>query len=123
MINQVSCNGFSRTDAIDSKTNVLQQVEGKCLLAASQTAQEEYALKEGENSIFTYYLLESLKGNEKSADVDDNITAYSLGNYVYSAILNLPARKRPKQRHYLHNLKATTNNTYVSCWYNIIYST
>jgi tetratricopeptide (TPR) repeat protein len=86
------------TAAIDSKANVLEQGEGKYLLAASQAAQEAYALKEGENSIFTYYLLEGLRGNEKSVDTDGNITPYSLGNYVYRAILNLPARKRPKQK-------------------------
>ena len=53
------------TVAIDNKANVLQQGEGKCLLAASQAAQEAYALKEGDHSIFTYYLLEGLKGTEK----------------------------------------------------------
>jgi uncharacterized caspase-like protein len=34
-------------------------------LAASQAAQEAYALKEGNHSIFTYYLLQGLRGNEK----------------------------------------------------------
>jgi tetratricopeptide (TPR) repeat protein len=86
------------TAAIHSKATVLEQGEGKCLLAASQAAQEAYALKEGEHSIFTYYLLEGLRGNEKSVDADGNITPYSLGNYVYRAILNLPAKKRPKQK-------------------------
>jgi tetratricopeptide (TPR) repeat protein len=86
------------TAAIASKANILEQGEGKCLLAASQAAQEAYALKEGENSIFTYYLLEGLRGNEKSVDGDGNITPYSLGNYIYRAILNLPANKRPKQK-------------------------
>jgi hypothetical protein len=43
-------------------------------------------------------LLEGLKGTEKSVDSDGNITPYSLGNYIYRSILNLPARKRPKQK-------------------------
>ena len=86
------------TSTIDNKANVLEQGEGKCLLAASQAAQEAYALKEGDHSIFTYYLLQGLRGNEKSVDSDGNITPYSLGNYIYRSILNLPARKRPKQK-------------------------
>ena len=86
------------TATIDTKANVLEQGEGKCLLAASQAAQEAYALKEGDHSIFTYYLLQGLRGNEKSVDSDGNITPYSLGNYIYRSILNLPARKRPKQK-------------------------
>ena len=84
--------------AIDNRATVLQQGEGKCLLAASQAAQEAYALKEGDHSIFTYYLLEGLKGTESSADAEGNITPYSLGKYVYRSILNLPANKRPKQK-------------------------
>jgi caspase domain-containing protein/Big-like domain-containing protein len=86
------------TVAIDNRATVLQQGEGKCLLAASQAAQEAYALKEGDHSIFTYYLLEGLKGTEKSVDVDGNITPYSLGKYVYRSIMNLSANKRPKQK-------------------------
>jgi len=62
-------------------------------LAASQAAQEAYALKEGNHSIFTYYLLQGLRGNEKQLNADGNITPYSLGNYIYRSILNLSASK------------------------------
>jgi hypothetical protein len=90
------------TAAIEHKARMLQeqqqQGEGKCLLAASQAAQEAYGLKQQEHSIFTYYLLEGLRGNDKSVDVNGNITPYSLGSYIYRAILNLPAKKRPKQK-------------------------
>ena len=75
-----------------------QQGEGKCLLTASQAAQEAYGLKKQEHSIFTYYLLEGLRGNERSVDTNGNVTPYSLGSYVYKAILNLPPKKRPKQK-------------------------
>lgn len=57
-----------------------------------------YALNEGNNSIFTYFLLEGLKGNEKSVDINGNVTAYSLENYIYKSIINLPINKRPKQK-------------------------
>jgi tetratricopeptide (TPR) repeat protein/sugar lactone lactonase YvrE len=86
------------TDAIQDKARMLQQGEGKCLLAASQAAQEAYGLKAQDHSIFTYYLLEGLRGNKKSVDIGGNVTPYSLGNYVYKAILNLPDKKRPKQK-------------------------
>ena len=88
-------------DALRSKARILQdeqQGEGKCLLAASQAAQEAYGLKKQEHSIFTYYLLEGLRGNERSVDTNGNVTPYSLGSYVYKAILNLPPKKRPKQK-------------------------
>jgi hypothetical protein len=88
------------TAAIQDKARTLQQPqgEGKCLLAASQAAQEAYGLKEHDHSIFTYYLLEGLRGNEKSVDIEGNVTPYSLGSYVYRTILNLPPKKRPKQK-------------------------
>jgi hypothetical protein len=88
------------TAAIQDKARILQQPqgEGKCLLAASQAAQEAYGLKEHDHSIFTYYLLQGLRGNEKSVDTDGNVTPYSLGSYIYRTILNLPPKKRPKQK-------------------------
>ncbi len=83
---------------IENQTNALQQGEGKCILAASQATQEAFALSEGDHSIFTYYLLEGLNGNEKSVDAEGNVTPYSLGAYIYKSILNLPIDKRPKQK-------------------------
>jgi uncharacterized caspase-like protein len=66
------------TAAIENKARILQQPqgEGKCLLAASQAAQEAYVLNEQDHSIFTYYLLEGLRGTEKSVDVEGNVTPY-----------------------------------------------
>lgn len=58
------------TIAIDNKSRNFEEGEGKCLLAASQAAEEAYALKEGDHSIFTYYLLQGLMGNEKSVEAN-----------------------------------------------------
>jgi hypothetical protein len=85
------------TAAIDNKSNILQQGEGKCILAASLAYQEAYALRERDHSIFTFYLLEGLRGNENSVDPNGHVTADSLGKYIYKAIVDLPAKKRPKQ--------------------------
>jgi uncharacterized protein YjbI with pentapeptide repeats len=84
--------------AIDNKSKILKQGEGKCILAASLGAQRAYDLREEGLSIFTYYLLEGLKGNEKSVNNDGNVTVSSLGNFVYDRIVNLPEEKRPKQK-------------------------
>jgi tetratricopeptide (TPR) repeat protein len=87
------------TTATQDNARLLQQQgEGKSLLAASQAASEAYALKEQDHSIFTYYLLEGLRGNEDSVDVKGNVTPHSLGNYVYKKITSLPRKKRPNQK-------------------------
>jgi Caspase domain/PsbP-like protein len=77
--------------------SIPQQGQGKYILAASQATQEAYELKQRNHSIFTYFLLDGLRENERSVDRDGNVTPYSLGVYIYKAILNLPAKKRPKQ--------------------------
>jgi hypothetical protein len=84
--------------AIDEKTRKLPLGQGKYILSASQAAQEAYALDTGEHSIFTYYLLQGLRGNTESVDSEGNVTPQSLGKYVYKAIMSLPADKRPKQK-------------------------
>jgi tetratricopeptide (TPR) repeat protein len=42
-------------------------------------------------------LLQGLKGNDKSVDVNGHVTVSSLGNYIYDAILHLPATNRPQR--------------------------
>ncbi len=87
------------TAAIDDQSKkLLQQGEGKCLLAASHGYQEAYGLKEKGHSIFTYYLLEGFKGSKKAIDEEGNVTPDTLGKYVYREIVNLPEGKRPKQK-------------------------
>ena len=87
------------TAALENNARMLQQQgEGKCLLAASQAAQEAYGLEEKGHSIFTYYLLEGLNQNKKSVDSNGAVTPHTLGNYVYREIMNLPENKRPKQK-------------------------
>lgn len=88
----------SGINAIYDESRGFDQGEGRFIFASAQTLEEAHALKTGGCSIFTYYLLNGLKGDRKSVDFDGNITPSSLGNYVYDAILNLPSGKRPKQR-------------------------
>ena len=83
---------------IEQKSRKLPEGQGKYILSSSQSHQETYALTTGEHSIFTYYLLEGLKGNTESIDSEGNVTPQSLGNYVIRTIMSLPPDERPRQR-------------------------
>ncbi|HET7641955.1 MAG TPA: hypothetical protein VFK40_00475 [Nitrososphaeraceae archaeon] len=76
---------------------MLKQEAGKCLLAASQGFKEAYKRQEKYHSIFTYYLLECLKGHKDAMDNEGNVTHQSLGYFVTRAIENRPLAERPKQ--------------------------
>lgn len=84
--------------AIEYNSQILQkQGQGRYVLAASQAAEEAYGSKIIGHSIFTYHFLEGLRGSEDAVDNYGNVTPYTLGNYIYKQILNLPSEKRPKQ--------------------------
>jgi hypothetical protein len=87
------------TAAINRQSSELNTGEGRCILAASQALQEAYVLEEGNHSVFTYYLLQGLRGEEEAAaDNNGNITVDSLGKYIYNKIMSLPIDKKPKQK-------------------------
>jgi tetratricopeptide (TPR) repeat protein/uncharacterized protein YjbI with pentapeptide repeats len=85
--------------AIDETLRKLPQGQGTYVLASSLSSQASYdlALTTSNHSIYTYYLLQGLKGNTESVDSEGNVTPRSLGSYVHKAITNLPADKRPTQ--------------------------
>ncbi len=84
------------TNVIESKSQLLNQGEGKCILAASRSTQEAFGKNEGNHSVFTYYLLLGLKPNERSVDLNGNVTVDTLGTYIYDTIVNLPVDKTQK---------------------------
>jgi hypothetical protein len=84
-------------EVINDKKEELQG-EGKYLLAASQAYQEAYGLLEKGHSIFTYYLLEGLKGNKDAINKNGDVTPSALGKYVYDMIVNLPVGKKLNQK-------------------------
>jgi YVTN family beta-propeller protein len=84
--------------SIKEDSEALEQGEGICIMAASQRYQGAYPLEEQGHSIFTYYLLEGLRGNEESVDSNGNVTPYSLNRYISKKINELPAEKRPRQK-------------------------
>jgi tetratricopeptide (TPR) repeat protein len=84
--------------SIISGSNSLAEGEGVCLLASSQANQEAYALKEENHSVFTYYLIKGLKGDEGAIDDYGYVTADSLARFIYTKIMSLPREKRPRQK-------------------------
>ncbi len=56
-------------------------------------------MEEKNHSIFTYYLLQGLEGeDEEAVDKYGNVTVDTLGKYVYNKIMSLPPDKKPKQK-------------------------
>jgi tetratricopeptide (TPR) repeat protein len=84
--------------AILNTSNAIIEGEGRCILASSQLNQEAFALKEDNHSVFTHFLIRGLNGEKGSIDNNGNITADSLGKFVYDGIMSLPFSKRPKQK-------------------------
>jgi tetratricopeptide (TPR) repeat protein len=82
---------------VEEKSEKLKQGVGRCLLAASQGYEEAYDRQEKDHSIFTYYLLQGLKGNKNAVDDEGNVTYDTLGKFIAREFGNLPAEKRPKQ--------------------------
>jgi tetratricopeptide (TPR) repeat protein len=82
---------------IEGKSNSLKQGRGKCLIAASESTQRAYEIKEKNHGIFTYYLLEGLRGKPQSVDDYGNVTVDRLADYVYDTISSLPPQKKPNQ--------------------------
>jgi tetratricopeptide (TPR) repeat protein len=82
---------------VEENSEKLKEGVGRCLLAASQGYEEAYDRKENDHSIFTYYLLEGLKGHKNAVDDEGNVTYDTLGKFITREIGNLPPEKRPKQ--------------------------
>ena len=84
--------------AIDEKSRIMERGEGKCILAASQAYQKAFETAQKNHSLFSYYLIEGLRGNEDTVDNYGCITPDSLGKYVYNKIMSLPLDERPMQK-------------------------
>jgi tetratricopeptide (TPR) repeat protein len=82
---------------VEEKSEKLKQGIGRCLLASSQGYEEAYDRQEKDHSIFTYYLLEGLKGNRNSVDDEGNVTYDTLGRFISQEMGRLSVEKRPKQ--------------------------
>jgi len=85
--------------AMDKKSKRLEDErgEGRCLLAASLPGKEAYAFKGKDHSLFTYHLLQGLKGgdNGEAVDNDGYVTPFSLGDYVYDKVTEIYPKQQP----------------------------
>jgi uncharacterized protein YjbI with pentapeptide repeats len=87
-----------KADAVKKK--IRSSGKGIAILSACLDSQEAESTTKRDYSIFTHYLLEGLRGNDNGhVDKNGNITASSLGNYIYYQVTNHePREERPKQR-------------------------
>jgi uncharacterized protein YjbI with pentapeptide repeats len=81
---------------INEKSKMLKQGQGKCLLAASQGYQEAVDLQEKSHSLFTYYLLEGIKGHKLAMNEFGNVTVTRLNEFVYNQVTD-PRHKLKQQ--------------------------
>jgi tetratricopeptide (TPR) repeat protein len=84
--------------AINRISENFKSGDGVCLLASSQPYQDSYKLEGTHHSLFSYFLLEGLKGDIQATNTEGYITVDSLSKYVYDKIIELPESKRPKQK-------------------------
>src|SRR3712207_5286258 len=84
--------------AVEDELINLPKKDGRVILASSLDYQELVETRHIGRSIFTHYLIEGLKGNEESVDIDGNVTTDTLAHYIFRKIIDLPQRKRPKQK-------------------------
>jgi hypothetical protein len=70
--------------------------EGRCILAACQPLQGAYDFNERNHSLFTYYVLDGLRGaNGESVDNGGRVTPDSLGRYVYDKVTEVIPSQKP----------------------------
>jgi tetratricopeptide (TPR) repeat protein len=102
---------------IEKDSRTIEEGEGTCILAASQEYQNAYSLDEEGHSIFTYYLLQGLKGNEDSVDNDGCVTPQSLNRYIFKKIRSLPLDKRPRQK---PSMKSEVSGDIILAYYPLL---
>ena len=74
-----------------------EEGRGRYILASSLSDQRSYGMEDQPYSLFTYHLLNGLRGDDESIDENGNVTPYLLGNYIYKKITDLPPEKRQYQ--------------------------
>jgi caspase domain-containing protein len=73
--------------ARDKMNKEFKEGEGKCLIASSLGDQLSYKMKDYDYSIFSYYLVEGLKGaGGKSIDYNGYVTVSTLSDYLFDEV-------------------------------------
>ncbi len=74
-----------------------EEGDGKCVLASSLADQVSYKMKGEPYSLFTYCLIEGLRGGKdgQAANSEGYVTPSTLGNYLYHRTMSIDKRQRP----------------------------
>jgi tetratricopeptide (TPR) repeat protein len=74
--------------ARETMENRIKESEGLCFLASSLSYQQSLIKKNLGHSLYTYYLLEGLKGQQGYVDDNGYVTADLLSRYVYDKLID-----------------------------------
>ena len=86
---------LANTNIARTAERLIKQGQGKCVLASSLEEQKFFGMNDQSYSLFTYYLIQGLKGaNGGSVDINGYVTPQLLGGYVSKKILELDTIKQ-----------------------------
>lgn len=81
---------LANTNMARTVERLIKSGQGKCVLASSLEEQRSFGMEDQPYSLFTYFLIQGLKGaNGQSVDINGYVTAELLGSYVNEKILEL----------------------------------
>jgi uncharacterized protein YjbI with pentapeptide repeats len=88
---------LANTNMARTVERLIKSGQGKCVLASSLEEQRSFGMEDQPYSLFTYFLIQGLKGaNGESVDINGHVTPELLGNYVNEKILELGTiRQKP----------------------------
>ena len=85
---------LANTNIARTVERLIKSEQGKCVLASSLEEQRSFGMKDQPYSLFTYFLIQGLKGaNGESVDINGYVTPELLGSYVNKKILELDTIK------------------------------
>ena len=85
---------LANTNIARTVERLIKSEQGKCVLASSLEEQRSFGMKDQPYSLFTYFLIQGLKGaNGESVDINGYVTPELLGSYVNKKILGLDTIK------------------------------
>ena len=86
---------LANTNMARTVERLIKSEQGKCVLASSLEEQRSFGMKDQPYSLFTYFLIQGLKGaNGESVDINGYVTTELLGSYVNKKILELDTIKQ-----------------------------
>jgi uncharacterized protein YjbI with pentapeptide repeats len=86
---------LANTNMTRTVERLIQSERGKCVLASSLEEQRSFGMKDQPHSLFTYFLIQGLKGaNGESVDINGYVTPELLGSFVNNKINELDTIKQ-----------------------------